>query len=201
MPVDDSLLMRVLQAPRRLQNAPHRLGRRQRAVGAHRGGQITAFHIFHHQEMRSVRLVRVVGGDDVRMPQFGGRHDLALETRQRLGRLSDVGREHLERDDPPHPLVLGLEHHPHAALAELVEDDVIAKYQILAAAREQFLLLVFGEPRLLHKDRAERFAIFRPLRGWNPLPKGLQIVGGQESRSDHRFGEFVASRHTRPKGC
>ncbi len=56
---------------------------RQRAGSLQMLGQTDALDVFHDQEVRRPRLVRVVGGHDVRVVQTGGGVDLAAEA---LGR-------------------------------------------------------------------------------------------------------------------
>ena len=53
--------------------------------------EIASCDVFHHQEVNAVGLVGIIGGNDVGMPQLGGRFDLPLKSPQRFRRIGDLG--------------------------------------------------------------------------------------------------------------
>ena len=68
-----------------------------------------------------------------------------------------------------HPPVLGLQHHAHAAFAQLVQHDVLAEDQPLGLALVDGLGLVLGELALLDEDLGELLDILGPLLGRQAL--------------------------------
>ena len=72
-------------------------------------------------------LAGIVGGDNVGMIQHGRRFDLPEEAVDGVLVLHRGRGQHLDGDSPLHPPVLGLEHTPHAARAELVENTYSPK--------------------------------------------------------------------------
>ena len=85
---------------------------------------------------------------------------------------------------PLHPPVLGLEHQPHAALAELVEDHVVAQHQRLAFARVDLLGLVGGELLLADQFPRQLFAVLRFLVGGQTVDQRSDLVGRQQAAVD-----------------
>ncbi len=66
--------------------------------------------------------------------QLGRRYDLTLKASRCCRILRHGRRQHLDRHDPLHAAMLGLEHLPHAAGPDLVEDRVVAEDQRLGSA-------------------------------------------------------------------
>ncbi len=95
-----------------------------------------AFDELHHDERLPVVLLDGVHGTDAGMVQGRGRSRLALEPLQCRRVLRELRREELHRDAPPEPRVFRLEHHAHAAGAELAQDPVVRNH-----CSEQLLLL------------------------------------------------------------
>ena len=78
--------------------------------------QRRAGHELHHDERDAVDLVGVVHRDDVRM--------LQLCERTRLGEHAGIGAvQHLHRDAPLEPWVVGGEHGAHRACADAAIED------------------------------------------------------------------------------
>jgi len=207
--VDHSAFVSVLQPAGRLQDAVQRLAQRQRPLLLDERRQVAAVHILHHEEVRTARFASIVGDHDVGMRQPGRSFDLTLEPSQSLRRLGHLGREHLQRHQPFHPPVLGLEDQPHPALAELVENDVLPQHQRPALAGVNLLGLVSGE--LLETDQLLRqlFAILRFLLGGqavdqcNNLIRGHQTAVGKlmhELVDRDRHDEFPGRKHGRKAG-
>ena len=87
-------------------------------------GQADALDVFHDQEVRRPRLVRVVGGHDVRVVQAGGGMDLAAEALGRAGPGQVLRSDHLQGDLPAHHTMFGQPHGAHAARPELAEQPI-----------------------------------------------------------------------------
>ena len=111
--------------------------------------------------MCCVRLVRVIGRDDVGMFQPSGGLYLPLEPTRAFWILGHGGGQDLEGDDAVHPLMSGLEHHPHAALSKLVKNDVITHDERFPLTAENLLSLIGGEFLLLHQQSSQLFAVAR----------------------------------------
>ena len=94
------------------------------------------------------------------MLQLGRRFDLALKTRGRSRILHHALRQHLDRHDAMHPPMLGLEHLPHAAGADFVEDRVVAEDQRLGSARVDFLGLKFRQMLALDQLPGKFLGVF-----------------------------------------
>ena len=107
--------------------------------------KVDALHELHHQKMRAVEFVGIVGGDDVGVGQFGGRLDLASKPLDQVGILHGRLRQDFDGHEAFHPAMLGLEHHPHASRADFVEQDVIAEDQPLRFALIKGPRLELGE--------------------------------------------------------
>ena len=97
--------------------------------------------------------------------ELGGGLDLAIEALDGVLVLHRRGRQHLDGHQPLHPPMLGLEHHAHAAGAELVEHDVLAEHQVLMLARVDDRGLVLGELALADEQLGQCLAIGGPLLG------------------------------------
>ncbi len=95
--------------------------------------------------MNAIGLVGVEGGDDVRVRHLGDRLDLPLEAEDGGPFLRQGGGQDLQGDDPLHAEVHGLVDVPHAAPADLVEDDVGAQDQPGGVALEEGLGMEGGE--------------------------------------------------------
>ena len=100
---------------------------RQRPVLAHESLEVDAVEILHHVVERALRRAAVVvDGDGVRIGEPRGQLRLALEApKVPLPRLP--GRQQLDRGRPPQHLVLGAIDDAHAALADLLEEPVLAE--------------------------------------------------------------------------
>ena len=194
--MNDSLLVSELQSPRRLNDAANGLLNRQRPVLLHEHRQVAPIDVLHHEEVRSLGFVCIVGRDNVRMPQLRRRLDLAMKPLQRVRSLHRRRRHHLERHQPLHPLVLSLEHHPHATLTQLVENEVVPQRQRLPFASVNLLGLKLGELLQFHKLTGTVLAIFRASinrHGRNPT---LQLVVRRESGRCQLLRElFEGQRH------
>ena len=167
--VDDALLVGVLEPASRLQDAIDRLPNLQRPMILDDAGQVMALDVFHHQVVHALVLVGVVGRDDVGMRELGRRFHLAVESLDGLGPLHGRRGEDLDRHRAFHPPVPGLQHYPHAAFAQLVQNDVLAEDQPLGLALVDGLGLVLGEFALLDEDLGELLDILGPLLGRKAL--------------------------------
>ena len=105
-----------------------------------------AIEKLHHDEGGLLGLFDGEDGDDVRVAQRRGRARLAHEPPTRSLTLRPVGHA-LDGDDAPEPLVLGFEHRPHPALADLREDAVVEQRRRRAAGGRR------------HRRRVQRISI------------------------------------------
>ena len=103
----------------------------------------------------------VVGGDDVGMLQPRGGFHFALKAAHGVGRFHGRRREHLDGRDALHAAVPGLEHLPHAAGADLVDDQVLAKNERLGFALQHVGRLELRDLALLHQRLSQRLRIGR----------------------------------------
>ena len=136
--VDDSLGMGGLEPAGGLDDAVDRLRHGHRPAVADDAIEVAAFDVFHHQEMHAAIFVGIDGGHDVGMFQPAGGLDFAAESHDRLSVAGEGRRKDLESADAAQPAVAALEDHAHAALADLVEDDVVSDQEPAA------LLLIDG---------------------------------------------------------
>ena len=104
--------VRVLEALGDLAADVRRLRRGEPAAGVEQGPQRAAREELEHHERHAGVLAPVVDGDDVGMVQRGGELGLGPEPAQEPGVLGEGPVEHLDRDAPAQPDVVG---HVHAA--------------------------------------------------------------------------------------
>ena len=94
--VDHAVLVRVLQAQRRLMDEVAGIGDRQRPLGLDQLGQVEALDVLHGQDEALAEPEGRVGGDDVGVVELGGRADLAEEAVEDAGPLDEVAADDLE---------------------------------------------------------------------------------------------------------
>ncbi len=180
VPVDEPPFVGVLQPGRRLGHVGHRPGRRDRPAPGQQGVQGDAVDVLHDKVANVPVLAGVVDADDVRVVQGGRGPGLAQEP---LGRhlgvgLRDRGKD-LEGDGATQALVLGQVHGPHAALAELVSDEVLPHSEPLVLAGQEVSGLEPGQDPGLDEE------IGRPVR-----------VGRERGNARHTLVEIVRLEHS-----
>ncbi len=175
--MDDPFLVRELQAPRCLQDAVDRLLDRKRSVLLHQRREVAPFDVFHHQKVHAVSFVGIVGGDDIRMPQLGGRPHLAFEARHGSRVPHRLCRQHLQSHQSIHPAMLGLEDLAHAAGAELVEDRIVAQEQGLDLAVEDLMTLERREVACADELPSQLFSVLGVGLGRNEV---FEFAGGDD---------------------
>ena len=89
--------------------------------------------------------------------QLGRGLDFSLEASRRRRIFGDRRRQHLDRHDSLHAAMLGLEHLPHAAGPDLVEDGVVAQDQRFGFPGRDLLGLELGQVVCLDEFRNEFF--------------------------------------------
>ena len=149
--MDKAALVGVLQSQRRLANVLARLNDLQRAILAHHPGQVGAVDKFHREVIGAVDLVGVIGADNVRMAQLGGRPNLALKTLDHLGVVEAFLADDLEGDVAVEHLLAGLEDLPHAPFAEPFREHERPQDQPAALALENLIDLEGREPAALEQ--------------------------------------------------
>ena len=85
----------------------------------------SAVHQLHGDERRPVVLVDLVDRDDVRVIEGGGGAGFLDEPAVAIGIGRRLGRQHLDRDRPAEPGVVGGVDNPHAAAANLGVDAIV----------------------------------------------------------------------------
>ena len=152
--------------------------------------QVLAVDEFHHQVMDTLVLTRIVGDYDVGMYELGRRPHFSVEPLDRLGRVHRLGRQHLQCHDPFHGAVPRLEHLPHAARTNLLQDGVLAKHQALGLAPVDGFGLVLRE--LLSPDEfaGKTLGVLGTLFGRQALLKRRQLLGREEAALGEVFGEL-----------
>ncbi|TXT22125.1 MAG: hypothetical protein FD138_3717 [Planctomycetota bacterium] len=114
-----------------------------------------------------------------------------LEPPDRVRCLDCIRREHLERDHSLHSLMLGLEHHPHAPLPQLVEDQVIAECQRRSLALINRLSLPSRQPFLLHQLASQLLAVARPIFDRHRGDPIAQLVLGHHAGRRQSLSELL----------
>ena len=192
--VDDPLGMRGLQPAGRLDQAVDRLVDRHRPALADDAVEVASLDVFHDQEMDAAVLVGVLRGDEVGVLEPAGGLDLAAEPHHAPAVARERRREDLQGADPPQPAMPRLEDHAHAALAELVEDEVVADQQAAA-------LLLVDRGRLVGRqlaglDQGARQAQ-HPFGGIGG--EGRELIGVDQADLDERSEK--SSRPTASPGA
>ena len=89
--------------------------------------EVLPFDVFHRVEVMAVLQPDSIEADDMGMFELAQGFDLALEALQEADFLGQLGGEHFEGGLPTSQLFLGEIDAPHAAAAELLEDDPFAQ--------------------------------------------------------------------------
>lgn len=147
------------QAPRRLEHEVGPVVDRERPPFLDDGRQVAPLDVLHNQQVHAVGVVGVERGDDVGMIEPGGSRDFALEAGDDSGILHQGRRKHFDSHDAMHPAMLGLEHLPHAAGADLVEDRVVPEDERFSLAPVNFVGLEPGQLFLADKLPCELFSV------------------------------------------
>ena len=161
------MLVGVFQAAGRLLRVVDRLAERQRPFLLDDGRQVPAHDVFHDQVVSSGMLARVVGRDDVGVRQPCRRLHLAIEALNRVG--LDCGHgERLQSHHAIHQPVPRPEHDAHPALAEDIQEDILAQDQALGPPLADRRGLVRGQLAALDQQFGnvlDRMRRFRRLQG------------------------------------
>ena len=168
--VNQSLLERVLEAERRLTDILARLVNRQRPAVADQLGQVGPIHELHLVVVDVADAVGVEHLHHVRVFHFPEGLNLLLEPRLRGRVFQLLLTDDLERHVAAHARVVGLEHAPHPALTEQVEENVPAEFQLAPAAPEDFLDLERREPPRRLTSRASAWTSGRFDRSTPTIP-------------------------------
>ncbi len=146
----DGAAMRVGERLGDLAQDPQRFVDGQLAVAHQAHAQGAALDVRHHVVQEPAALAGIDQAQDVGMLQARRDADLAVKP---FGahRRGDLGPQDLDRDPAPVPQVLGEEHRPHAAGAQLVLDPVAVAQRVL-----QLSLGLFQHPSRLARSSRER---------------------------------------------
>ena len=109
----------------------------ERALTSQQGTQVCGLHVPHGDVEETVRFARVHDRDHIRVVQRSGDSRLVQEAFPEPLAPCERRRDHLQRDHPSEPLLLGQVHDAHAALAENRFDAVSRQ---LAADEDASLL-------------------------------------------------------------
>ena len=136
---------------------------------------------------------RVRGGHENRPITVFCFPHVPIEPLDGIGRFQGNASNHLHRHETFHAAVLCFEHQAHPALAEFVEDDILAKWQPLGLALVQRLSLVLRQFLGLHQLAGEGFAIFRAFIGRQIVLKLSDIRGGHQAAVGQVLDELFQS--------
>ncbi len=177
----------MLQAEGGLADEVARLPDRQGARLLDEAGEVDAFDKLHCDVVRAVDLVGIVSADDVGVDELAGGANLALEPPYHARDGKVLAADDLERDGSLERDVPRLEDLPHAAFAELVQDDIGSERQLVAAALGDGVDLVNGEPAAAHDGPREGTWLlvlllqFRQLSALSRIEKRAAVQGFDEA--------------------
>ena len=140
-------------------------------------------------------LVGVLGGDEVGVIEPAGSLDLATKPQDGITVARKRRGKDLERADPPEPAVAGLEDHAHSALAELVQDEVVADQEAAALSLVDGSRLVRSQ--LAGLDQGARQAEDSLGRTGG---EGLDLLGADQADLDEGVRELGEARDSRGAG-
>ena len=186
-----ALAVGVRQSSGCLENIFDCLRDRQDAAASHNGRQVLAIDVLHHEEVNVLGLARVERGDHVGMNQSRGGLDLLLKTADSDFGFGQFGRQDLQGHCALHASMLRLVNSSHAAVADLVENDVVAQRQTSGLAPVNGLSLEFRELSVSVQQRGHFLA-----GGWL-LPLGhlteesLNFLLRHEAAVAKRLNELV----------
>ena len=123
--MDDALAMAIGQRLRDLVDDLHHLVEAGLLL-VQEGQEVHALDVFHHQVMHAVLLAHLEDADHVRMVHLGHGPGLGLETFHEA-LLQHGSEQDLDGHQAIQIGLMGLEHHRHAAPAQLGEDDVFPR--------------------------------------------------------------------------
>ncbi len=113
------------------------------------------FNVFHHEEVMAIHLAGIDRVDDIVVRELGGDLGLAVEPLDELFILGERIEQDLHGDDPIDARLPRLEHHPHRALAEPLDNRVAGDFKLLvrlAHLLQEPLRLGLGEHLGLDHD-------------------------------------------------
>jgi hypothetical protein len=126
IPVDDTAAMRGLQSLGDLAAQVERLVHRKWPRLEHLGQGLPGNQL-QRKKAHAVRLLQAMNRGDVGVAQGGKEFRFPLEAGQALGVLGEVLGEHLDGDLPVKLGVERLPDHPHAPLADLLDEPVVGE--------------------------------------------------------------------------
>ena len=86
-----------------------------------------------------------MGDDKIRMTECRVRFDFPPKSLNHFRRSSTNRTQYLQANSSPHEIVASFVNLPHATLAELLDDDIVAKYQALPTSARKGSRLVGGQ--------------------------------------------------------
>jgi hypothetical protein len=128
VPVDDALLVGVLQRGQDLAHDLHGLRGLEGAVLPEERAEVGSPHELHHHEVGVAGAPPVVHGHDVRVREHGGRPGLATEAVDEVLVAGEGGVQHLQRHLAVEDGVVGAEHLSHPARRDAGEYLVASVY-------------------------------------------------------------------------
>ena len=126
IPMNKAMLVGVLQPNGSLPNDVAGIGNIQWPNAAHQRRQGDSLDELHHEKELAVSLTRIVGTDDVRVIDPAHGFHFPMKANHRLWRSLPVGRQQFDSNSPFQLGVESLVNGPHAALAQLFDEPVLA---------------------------------------------------------------------------
>ena len=123
--------------------------------------KIAAIDTLHDEEVDAIRTVSIVGGNNVRMAQFGSGLDLPLfKAGDGSLVLCQRGRQEFDCHEPIHAAVPRLEDLPHPACTDFLQQQVVPQRQRLSLAAGDFFHLKFRQLLLANEVPGQVLGVF-----------------------------------------
>ena len=158
--------------------------------------EVASLDVVHDQEMDAAVFVGVLSGDQVGVLEPAGGLDLAAKPHDGIAVACKRGGQDLERAHAAQAAMPGLEDDAHAALAELVEDQVVAD-------QEPAALLLINRGGLVRRELAGLDQGARKAQhAFGGIgSEGLELGLGDQADLDESARELGEAGKTLRRGC
>ena len=193
--MDDSRSMSCFEPPGSLIGDVERPGHGEWSLFLDHRRQVNAFDVFHHQKMDTTCLIRIVGGDDIRVVDPCRRLHFPFEACDGTRPPDEFRCQNLNRDHPIHDAVSCLENLAHTASADSINEQILTEHQSLSSPLHCLAGLETGQLTQANQLASHRLDRRLVTRRRDDLPKSgafdnaaiLQLLdelnGGQRHRA------------------